>query len=558
MARCKAGWPLLAAIAIALALAACGSGDEEATTSTPTGTVAVTGTASPPRTSTPAISASTTPGAGPAAAKVIDLATSPAALTIYAADKGDMLNDVPSMAIGDFNGDGIDDLLLGARFGDGPDNSREDAGEAYVIFGRKDLPKTIDIAKAEQDMTIYGAVTNDNLGYGVAALDINDDGVDDIVVSSPLSEGPEIDFRTDRGEVYVIYGGKQLPKTVDIANGEQNATVIGAEGFALTGDSMTAADVNGDGIDDLIIGAPFAGRDPGTPPGGHRTELGETYVVFGSKNLKSVIRTGERQEDFTVVGPEQYSELGDAVAAGDVNGDGIDDLILTGEAADWPDRPNVGIDFAVFGSKDLSGLRELAKSEADVTIVGRRHDDALGFCVTSGDVNGDGIDDVLAVAQRADGLATRQTSGEADVVLGSRQLKGTIDVLNGEQDITIPGAQPHDLLSSCDAGHDVNGDGIDDILLGTGFTGPDLSRDGAGEAYVIFGRKNLSGTVDLARDADVLIIGAEAGDRLGSAITAGDINGDGKAELLLAAPSAGGPDNTRPEAGEWYVVTSPR
>jgi hypothetical protein len=122
------------------------------------------------------------------------------------------------------------------------------------------------------------------------------------------------------------------------------------------GDSMAGADVNGDGIDDLVLGAPFAGREPGSPHGGPRTELGEVYVIFGSKSPESVVHIPERQEDFTVVGPEQYSELGDAVAAGDVNGDGIGDLILIGEAADWPDRANVGVAYVLYGSK-TGGLR---------------------------------------------------------------------------------------------------------------------------------------------------------------------------------------------------------
>jgi hypothetical protein len=153
-------------------------------------------------------------------------------------------------------------------------------------------------------------------------------------------------------------------------------------------------------------------------------------------------------------------------------------------------------------------------------------------------------------------VGERKSSGEADIVLGQDSLKDTIDVAKNEQDVTIPGALPADLLSSCSADHDVNGDGINDILLGTGFAGPDSNRDGAGEAYIIFGRKELPSTIDLAGRVDVIVIGAEQRDRLGSAVTAGDINGDGREELILAAPEADGPDNARKDAGEYYVVTS--
>ena len=548
--------PLLMALALALGLAACGGGEESASP-TVTGTPAAV--VSPfPNVTLPPLSFSPT-ATPPNRARVIDLATSPPAVTIFAADKGDLRHDIPSMAVGDFNDDGLGDLLIGARFGDGPDNQQEDMGEAYVIFGRRELPATIDIAKGEQDITIYGEKPGDSLGMGVAALDFNDDGVDDIVVSSPMSDGIlDPDYRTDRGAVYIIFGRKDLPKTIDIANveGPQDVTVIAAEGFSLMGDSLITGDVNGDGISDLIMGAPFAGREPGAPHGGPRTELGEVYAVFGSKNPESLVHIPERQEDFTVVGPEQYAELGDAMAAGDVNGDGIEDMIITGEATDWPDRANVGVVYVVYGAEDLGGLRELAKNQQDVTIVGRYADDALGFCATSGDVNDDGIDDILLVAQRGEGFGERNTSGEADLIFGSSKLKDTIDVLKSEQDVTIAGADAHDLLTSCSAGHDVNGDGVNDILLGTGFAAPDLSRDGVGEAYVIFGRKDLPASVDLATDADVLLIGIEPRDRLGSAVSAGDLNGDGKEELLLTAPDAGGPDNSRPEAGEIYIVTS--
>lgn len=549
--------PLLAALALALGLAACG-GDEESASPTVTGTPAVL--ASPfPNVTRPPLSFSPTATPAPNRARVIDLAASPPAVTIYAADKGDLRNDIPSMAVGDFNDDGLGDLLIGARFGDGPDNSQEETGEAYVIFGRRELPATIDIAKGEQDITIYGEKPGDGLGFGVAALDFNDDGVDDIVVSSPFSEGIlDPDYRTDRGTVYIVFGHKDLPRTINVANvdGPQDVTIIAAEGFSLLGDSMTTGDINGDGIRDLILGAPFAGREPGAPHGGPRTELGEVYAVFGSKNPESVVHIPERQEDVTVVGPEQYSELGDATAAGDVNGDGIDDLILVGEAADWPDRANVGVVYVVYGAEDLGGLLETAEDQQDVTIVGRTADDALGFCATSGDVNDDGIDDILLVAQRGEGFGERNTSGEGDLIFGSGDLKDTIDVLKSDQDVTIAGAHANDLLTSCSAGHDVNGDGVGDILLGTGFAAPDLSRDGAGEAYVIFGRKDLPAGVDLATDADVLLIGVEQRDRLGSAVSAGDLNGDGKEEILLTAPDAGGPDNSRPEAGEIYIVTS--
>ena len=563
MMRYRAGLLLAALLTLAAALAACNQERETPTAlSTPAlATATVT-----------AATAGTTPTGGPAATvagrqpQVIDLASTQPLLTVFTgepgpapSDFGDIESDIPALAVGDFNHDGAGDLLLGARFGDGPDNGRADAGEAYVVFGSPTLGGTIDLARGEQHLTFYGARPGDNLGFAVAAADLNADGTDDIIVSAPISGGPAADFRTSRGEAYVFLGRPDLGGTMDLAEVQPDVTVTAAEGFSLMGDSIATGDVNGDGIDDLILGAPFAGRVPGAPHGGPRTYLGEVYAIFGSRSLRGRISIPQAQQNFTISGPEEQGRLGDAVAVGDVNGDGIDDIIAVVEAADRPDGRglNAGMAYVVFGSRSLSGRRDIAKGEQDITIVGNDAQGALGFCAASSDINEDKMDDILLVARQANGAAgSRETSGEAYVILGSRDLSGTLDTRAGDQDITIFAVRSHDLLGSCSAGHDLNGDGVGDILLGTSFAnGPDGGRDLAGEAYVLFGPFSGGSSLDLAMGAhDVVLFGAEAGDRFGAAVQAGDLNSDGREEIIVAASESAGPRNERARAGEVYVI----
>jgi hypothetical protein len=490
---------------------------------------------------------------------IIDLATTTSIATIFAAEKvgdyGDINSDIPAVATGDFNGDHVMDLLVGARFGDGPDNAREDSGEAYVIFGSPTLGGAVDIAEHEQDVTIFGARRGDSLGFSVAGGDLNGDGIDDIILGAPSSDGP-FKERTDLGEAYVIFGSPDLSGTVDIGGREPDVRITAAEGFAHVGDSLCTGDVNGDGLVDLVAGAPFAGREPGSPVGGPRTHLGEVYVVFGSPTLAGSVSVGKDEQDFTMAGKEAFGEFGDSVACGDVNGDGTADIIVAAEAA-GPDaaRANAGEVYVFFGSEKLSG-RVSAAGDQQLTVLGADPQDTLGFSLATGDVNGDGIDDIIAAARLADGPDnTRDTAGEVYVIFGSPSPEGTVDIALSQQDVTILGGQANTLLGSVTSA-DVNADGIDDIIAGTRHAGAGVPS--TGEAYIVFGSSGLARTIDLAlNDHDISILGAQPGDGVGAFVLVDDVNDDGANEIILVADGADGPDEARPDAGEIYVLSPP-
>jgi hypothetical protein len=471
---------------------------------------------------------------------------------VFGGDADDYLADRFSLAQGDFNDDGIDDILVGAPKADGPDNARSNAGEAYVILGSADVRGTVDIAEGQQDFTVMGANEGDNLGFVVASGDVNGDDIDDILIGARFASGPGAD-RGNAGKVYVILGSPDLSGTVDTALDEQDFTVLGIKEGDYLGYALAAGDVNGDDVDDLIVGAPGAGGLD--DPDGQRTDAGEIYVVFGSPTLSGTVDIAQNEHDFTILGAKASDFLPNFAASGDVNGDGIDDILVGTQFGDGPDgqRADTGVAYVIFGPPEPKGTLDLATDEGFLTIWGADVSDWLGYVLTAADVNGDKVDDILISARNADGPGnSRNNCGEVYVLFGTADLPSTVDIADGKQDVTIIGSAPNSLFGHSLATGDVNGDDIADVLMG----GPVAnSRQGAGQVLVFLSSGQWPATVDAALGQHHLtILGAEAEDELGFSVTSGDINGDGIDDMINGALLADGPDNARPDAGEVYVI----
>ena len=464
---------------------------------------------------------------------------------------------------GDVNGDGYDDLIIGAWRAD-PNGDR--SGETYVVYGGASAPGTdgvLDLGALDgtNGFILNGIDAGDFSGRSVSSAgDVNGDGYDDLIIGA-FGAG-------FGGETYIVYGGASAPGM----NGELDLGALdGTNGFILTGINRddesgnsvsSAGDVNGDGYDDLIIGAREA------DPNGDRS--GETYVVYGGASAPGTfnLSTLDGTYGFILTGIDARDESGYSVSsAGDVNGDGYDDLIIGAHWAD-PNGDRSGETYVVYGGASAPGTNGVLDLGAlDGTngfiLSGIDANDRSGSSVSSaGDVNGDGYDDLIIGAYKAD--PNGFDSGETYVVYGGASAPGTGGVLDlsdldGTNGFILTGIDRNDYSGfSVSSAGDVNGDGYDDLIIGA--RGADPNEDNqAGETYIIYGGASAPGTegeLDLGALDDTngfILAGIDAGDRSGRSVSsAGDVNGDGYDDLIIGANNVN--PNGDSEAGETYVI----
>jgi hypothetical protein len=306
---------------------------------------------------------------GAAEPLVLDIADFNQDITIFGANAKDFLTDFNSIAIGDINGDGFADLILGDPAADVEEGNRRDAGKVYVIFGRSSLENLYDLAKYHADIVVTGARPGDMLGTSVAVGDINGDGRLDLIIGAAGVDGPDglPERRRDAGAVYVIYGRPNPNKLIDIFDGDQDITIYGETPGDRFGASVATGDLNGDGIADLIIGATDADG-----PRKERANAGQVYVLFGSTSFPKTIDLARRNADMTIFGRNATDQVGSIVVSAEVNGDSFADVIIAAPQADGPGngRNNAGEVYIIFGATTLPARVDLAKDRPDVTIYG--------------------------------------------------------------------------------------------------------------------------------------------------------------------------------------------
>lgn len=435
---------------------------------------------------------------------------------------GSCFGDPELLAASDLDGDGLGDLMIGGSWTASKDESGKPLAQLFGVMGSKDRWKAkVDVPAlpARDGFTVVASARNQSEYAAVASAgDINDDGYGDFAILAD-------------GFLAVVYG-----REGGIRQGVDLRDLAPAEGFRILGRSRYSGpskpvegigDFNGDGIGDLVL-----------------ADQRSLYVVFGKHGTKrGELSLPDMGRDDGIHVDLRNLPTAASVAAGDIDGDGLSDLVVGISAANAR-----GTIYILFGSKTPPGsvrLADYAKVGGaqirGATLEGERVSVAAGF-----DLNGDGYDDLVALGNQ--GKAGRGSANAHGIVLygGPRKRLRSINLaktIGPETGFRLIGASDASgWLQSAAAAGDVNGDRIDDLVLGAANGGEDVG--GQDVAYVVYGHREGPGdtldpaSLDGGNGFRITYDGQRSIEAPGCAVAgAGDFNGDGIDDIVVSGRS---------------------
>ncbi len=445
-----------------------------------------------------------------------------------------------AMAMADVNGDGIQDLIIGIP----RELAAGSAGSVAVVFGKATgLPNPLPLSGLDgtNGFMINSSESNDWAGAALTTGDFNGDNIPDIVIGAPHGNG-------SNGRAYVVFGhtGAWTP-TVALSG------LNGTTGFVITdnmasgspelfGASMATGDITLDGRADLVVGAPGAASNKGS-----------VYIVLGKAAAWSASNNLSTLYSSMFTGGTGYRS-GTSVAVADVNGDGIQDVIMgaPGDGATMPGTVTVLlgriIGWNYYNLNNFWGYN-------GYVITGENNGDLFGQSVATGDVDGNYVKDLVIGAP---GWGGNTGAVYINFGYGGRKIGyNNAGTFNGVSGVRLSGVTAGDKAGSAVAVADVNGDGFGDVIVGAPGASPG-GLAGAGSTYITFGHTGWGSTFNLSGlngTNGFLLNGSTAGDATGMAFAVGDLNSDYNADFALGAPLA---DYTFTNSGAVYLFYGQR
>ncbi|MEM7017601.1 MAG: FG-GAP-like repeat-containing protein [Pseudomonadota bacterium] len=419
-----------------------------------------------------------------------------------------------AVAVGDFNNDGTPDLAMSAP-NEPTRRGVMRAGSVSIFLNVSGLPTQVGVRADEQanqveNVLLEGVTASEEVGQFMAVGDFNNDNIDDLAITS-------------QSKLYVVLGRASFESTISLGN-ELSADI--QTSFALSSRGQVAAgDVNGDGIDDIVV-----------------TQSSQVSVLFGGGDMTfdAAITRSNDTNDF----------LPQGIAIGDFNGDNVADIAigLPGDDLTNLSLQDVGRVYIVPGSANFADV-DLSSASSLLTIInGESANYQTGVTLAAGDVNGDGVGDLLIGAPEAN-----SASGRAYIVPGSRRrLASTIELFQNSSitvlrmsDLSVGGSSAK--VGQTLLAQDLNADNIVDIIV----AGP-----GRDWVNVLYGRSQLASEYLLDSASDIFFTGEpntlgtnevstlrggiKLGDALmGTSVAVADFNRDGQPDIVF-----GGPDST--------------